>query len=616
MACQLGKVCPLYCHIGPYLRLTWSSNMRQPTYNKCHQWYFMINGKECTSPAPINANVYHAIGRGHQNNGLRHSTVVGVCQATSSGSFKCASYQISVLRETAPVIASSLTHIYNLSLTTATFPSDWKRAIVCPIFKNRGEKSDPSNYRPISLLPAVGKVFDKLQSHSLCQFLMKNGLISDQQFGFLPGRSTLTQFLSVTDEWARAIDRGERVAAVFLDFYKAFDRVWHDGLLHKLGKCGLHPSALAWLQNHLSDRSLSVRVCNATSNPITITAGVPQGSHLGPILFVVFINDLPSSVSSRTLLYADDALEYEIGAPPSTISLQRSIDHTTQWAACWHGKFSSCKTELLMVGRQTSADDQVTISIYSSVIAECSSHKHLGVTISSNLNWSAHITQVIKKASRRCGLLRCMSHHLPPTISSLLYIYHVRPIFEYASPLWHGAISAELALSLEKLQASVARAILRAPWRTPKQQLLEALNWPSLRWRRAVASTCLFQQLIHAPNTLPSLSKHLFPLLSSRSTRNRRKPFQIALPKVRTTRYQHSFFFHTALLWNSLPQSIQATKPPQQFRIALEQLWHKYKHNPTTDIPLPFWIYQQHTEIPQIRALQLCWEILYILNNK
>ena len=288
----------------------------------------------------------------------------------------CTAISNRVLRETAPVIASSLTHIYNLSLTTATFPSDWKPAIVCPIFKNRGEKSDPSNYRPISLLPAVGKVFDKLQSRSLCQFLMKNGLISDQQFGFLPGRSTLTQLLSVTDEWARAIDRGERVAAVFLDFYKAFDRVWHDGLLHKLGKCGLHPSALAWLQNYLSDRYLSVRVCNATSNPITITAGVPQGSHLGPILFVVFINDLPSSVTSRTLLYADDALEYEIGAPPSTISLQRSIDHTTQWAACWHGKFSSCKTELLLVGRQTSADDQVTISIYSSVIAECSSHKH------------------------------------------------------------------------------------------------------------------------------------------------------------------------------------------------------------------------------------------------
>ena len=170
-----------------------------------------------------------------------------------------------------------------------------------------------------------------------------------------------------------------------------------------------------------------------------------------------------------------------------------------------------------------------------------------------------------------------------------LYIYHVRPIFEYASPLWHGAISAELALSLEfSKSCSVARAILRAPWQTPKQQLLKALNWPSLRWRRAIASTCLFQQLIHAPNTLPSLSKHLFPLLSSRSTRNRRKPFQIAFPKVRTTRYQHSFFFHTALLWNGLPQSIQATKPPQQFRIALEQLWHKYKHNPTTDIPLPF----------------------------
>ena len=186
------------------------------------------------------------------------------------------------------------------------------------------------------------------------------GLISDQQFGFLPGRSTLTQLLSVTDELVRAIDRGERVAAVFLDFYKAFNRVWHDGLLHKLGECGLHPSSLAWLINYLSDHSLSVQVCHTTSKPITITAEVPQGSHLWPTLFIVFINDLPSSVSSRIFLYADDALEYEIGTQPSTISLQRSIDHTTQWAVCWHGRFSSCKTELLLFGRQTSADDQVS----------------------------------------------------------------------------------------------------------------------------------------------------------------------------------------------------------------------------------------------------------------
>ena len=205
-------------------------------------------------------------------------------------------------------------------------------------------------------------------------------------------------------------------------------------------------------------------------------------------------------------------LELLRGSKPKLENLPVSVvvhEHLVRAGCMFFG--TTTRRTLTRLHRQTSADDQGTISIYSSVIAECSSHKHLGVTISSNLNWSAHVTQLITKASRRCGLLRCMSHHLPQTISSLLYIYHVRPIFEYASPLWHGAISAELALSLEKLQASVARAILRAPWRTPKQQLLKALYWPSLRWRRAIASTCLFQQLIHAPNTLPSLSKHLFP---------------------------------------------------------------------------------------------------------
>ena len=155
------------------------------------------------------------------------------------------------LKRCAPFLASSITYLFNLSLTTCSFPSAWKLAKVIPLYKNRGSQSDPSNYRPISLLPAIGKVMDDIQSSRLLSFLTTNKLISPHQFGFVPRSSTVHQLVYIIDKWTRTRDTGSNFSATFMDFMKAFDRVWHTGLLYKLAQCGISSSSLAWIQDLL-----------------------------------------------------------------------------------------------------------------------------------------------------------------------------------------------------------------------------------------------------------------------------------------------------------------------------------------------------------------------------
>ena len=248
----------------------------------------------------------------------------------------------------APVITESLTRLFNLSLQTGVFPSDWKRACVTPIFKNRGDKQCPSNYRPVSILPALGKILDSIQSTSLLQYLTKHHLLSDHQFGFRPNLSTTKQLVYITNKWLTDLDRKEPTLAIFMDFHKAFDKVWHSGLLYNLGQCGVTNAALQWIADYLTDRTVAVKVGNSLSDEYPLSAGVPQGSHLGPVLFLIFINDLPTSVASPTELYADDALIHDVKT--STERLQISLDTSMTWAKSWRGTFSPAKTVSLYIG--------------------------------------------------------------------------------------------------------------------------------------------------------------------------------------------------------------------------------------------------------------------------
>ena len=429
---------------------------------------------------------------------------------------------------------------------------------------------------------------DKIQSQRLLTHLVKHNLISTHQFGFMPGRSTTMQLLYITDRWIRALEKEHQVSAVFLDFQKAFDKVWHHGLLHQLATLGISGWSLKWLSSYLTDRQVAVRIRSTLSENKSISCGVPQGSHLGPVLFIVFINSLTDKTAIPTEIYADDTTlhhEHEkTSSCSSYLELQDAINCTEEWAVSWHGKFGHSKTRMLSTD-QALLLEALTPTIDGQPIKLVDNHRHLGVVLSNDLKWSNHALHILKTASKKAGLLRIMSRDLPLSVATKLYSCYVRPTMEYASPVWHGSLREEDAMCLERIQTGVARRLLRAEWTTPKDSLLEQLGWPALRWRREVTSLSLFHKLLHS-RTEP-FPQCLFPFSHTTSTRSRRKPLQLVLPQTRTTRYKTSFFYRSALLWNSLPHNIQSLRNSTAFQQALEQHWSAYRYCTSQSIPVP-----------------------------
>ena len=213
-----------------------------------------------------------------------------------------------LLRSCASALAEQLCHLFNLLLAKSVFPLSWKSAIVNPIFKQKGERSVPTNYRPIALLPCLSKVLEGFVRKQLLSYCLENDLLPDEQYGFLRKRSTTWQLLAVLDQWERALEEGHCIHASFLDVAKAFDRVNHDLLLSRLSSLGVQGSELAWFGSYLQDRHISTTVDGALSSLLPITSGVPQGSVLGPLLFILYFRDLPTAVSNDCALFADDTL--------------------------------------------------------------------------------------------------------------------------------------------------------------------------------------------------------------------------------------------------------------------------------------------------------------------
>ena len=256
-----------------------------------------------------------------------------------------------VLSELACELSYPLLLIFNKSMSQGKIPTQWKEAEIRPIFK-KGCKSTPGNYRPVSLTSILCKVFEGFVRDALYNHIVTNNLLSVKQFGFCKGRSCVTQLLTTVNKWMKCIDENRPVDAIYLDFAKAFDTVPHKRLIKKLEGYGIRENVLNWVVDFLSDRTQYVSVNGERSNSLPVTSGVPQGSVLGPILFIYFINDMPSVTKEDMELFADDAKAFnEILCPKDRDDLQSCINALVKWSITWGMGFNACKCKVMHLGK-------------------------------------------------------------------------------------------------------------------------------------------------------------------------------------------------------------------------------------------------------------------------
>ena len=458
-----------------------------------------------------------------------------------------------VLKKCCPELSSILSKLFNKCLAESSFPDCWKCANIVPAFKNCGDRSDPTKYRPISLLPIISKLFESLINRKITDHLESLGLLTDQQYGFRRNRSTADLLTVITERIYRALDRCGEAKTVALDISKAFDRVWHSALLHKIRSFGISGKIYAILKSFLSERQINVVVDGQRSQTYSISSGVPQGSILGPTLFLMFINDLPDNIVCDLVMYADDSTLYSCLDIKSddqkrrnlVNSLESDLSQVNAWADKWHISLNSTKTKVLSVNRYKNSE-VTPITMSGETLQESTSFRLVGLTISKDLTWNKYITAIAKKASMKVGTLYRAKGYLSQECILHLYKSLIRPSMEYCCHIWAGAPPTVLNL-LDRIQRRVANII--GPKLASKLQ--------TLHHRRNVASLCLFYRYYNG-----MCSSELFDLVPPKKVFKRRTrlaanshPFTVEVPSCQKKFYATSFFPRTSAIWNSLPLS-------------------------------------------------------------
>ncbi|MES9994334.1 MAG: reverse transcriptase family protein [Candidatus Thiodiazotropha sp.] len=460
--------------------------------------------------------------------------------------------------------------LFNQSLQTGMVPTSYKEANVCPVPK-KGDLSMVSNYRPISLLNAEDKVFERLIFKYLFNHLQDNNLLSSLQSGFIPGDSTINQLTFLYNTFCQALDAGKEVRAVFCDISKAFDRVWHSGLLHKLQAAGVTGEVLAWFKNYLCDRKQRVILPGTVSDWKFIRAGVPQGSILGPLLFLLYINDIVNDIGSNIRLFADDTSLFIIVDDPLTAagSLNTDLNRISQWAATWLVSFNPAKTESLLISRKRNRQHHPPLFMQDHQITEVESHKHLGLYLSNDCTWHKHIDFITEKAWYRINILRKLKYKLDRKSLETIYLTFIRPLLEYGDIIWNNCTQQE-KIELDKIQNEAARIATGATKLVSIDILYKEIGWETLEQRRNNHKLTLFYKMINSltPLYLTSLVPQAVSNLSRYNLRNSNDLQSI---NARTNQYFHSFLPSTVRDWNNLPEETKQSASLQCFKNSLKK---------------------------------------------
>ena len=456
------------------------------------------------------------------------------------------------LKECASSLALPLTHIFDISLKDQILPCEWKIALVTPIHK-KGPTTSPGNYRPISITSTCCRAMERIMNRALMYHLTHHKLISEDQHGFVKGKSTTTNLLESTQQWSGALQSRQSVDIIYLDFKKAFDSVSHKKLLAKLLNYGIHTNTIGWLSNFLSERKQRVNISGNLSDIASVTSGVPQGSVLGPTLFSIYINDLSDIFKDTDVvcrLFADDVKLY-CSKTSSEVQLQSALNKVVEWSSVWQLQLAPEKCQIFSVTGLRGRGCTHEYFINGRALQRVSRIRDLGVIVDPDLKFVTHIDAITHKAAAVSWMIRASFSSGDQRVLKLAYCTYVRPILEYCSAVWNPH-HRYLIDRVEKIQKRFTKSIPSLS-KYPYMERLKHLKLMTLERRRLLADLALCYKLLNGLVDSPFL-RHLLPIQEYASTRGHN--FKLRYNRFSRDITKFSFCNRIVRPWNALPSEI------------------------------------------------------------
>lgn len=486
-----------------------------------------------------------------------------------------ADMNMALIKQIIDVIIKPFTYICNLSFTTGTFPDQMKIAKVLPLFK-KGKKNDLANYRPISLLPQFSKILEKLFVVRLNKFINKNNILSNSQYGFRSNHSTSTAIIELAEEITNAMDKEHVLVSVFVDLQKAFDTLDHEILLNKLYKYGIRGVVHQWVKSYLKDRKQFVQINNTKSKYCNIACGVPQGSVLGPVLFLLYVNDIVhASNSLKCILFADDTTLFYSGKNVNSVLeiVEKEFENIMKWFNANKLSLNICKTKF-MVFSCKSKDTDATLSVQGLQIERTKEIKFLGVIIDERLTWKSHIEYIKTKVSQTIAVLHKVKEALNKSALFMLYNSLIVPYLTYCIEVW-GCSCKTYIESIFLLQKRAIRVVNGSGYRDHTNPIF--IHLKSLRFNDLVEYNLLKIMYKAHQKTLPNKLQNRF---KKRESKYELRGFEVfSLPEFRTKPKERCISIQGVKLWNDLDWEIKKSPSLNNFKKCVKALLlEKYDH--------------------------------------
>ena len=552
--------------------------------NNFNQYYFNAGKETNESVGTAKLNPKHYLSKFKKRN--EHSIifsevtsedVMDVCKNIApKTSCDSSGFKQNVLLADSGLLAHVLTHMVNCSLRTGICPENSKLARVIPVYKLKGSKHLYENYRPISLLSVFSKIMERLIYNKLFDFLVRYEILFKSQFGFRKGHNTTHATLDFVKTIEDALSNGEFAIGIFCDLSKAFDTLNHDLLLEKLDHYGIRGTAKDWIQSYLNGREQYVDFCGSTSDKLPLLTGVPQGSILGPLLFLLYINDLPAASNLKSVMFADDTNLLIKGKDLQNLAnkLNHELESINDYFKANKLKLNTKKTKIVCFRKKTQKVDLTKIKIYldSNRLEFEEQAVFLGITLDSHLSWDEHCKKVANTISRNNGAINRVKKYLPPPSLKILYNSLVLPHLQYGLSAW-GGCTGQNKKRIITIQKRAIRTVSKSYFNSHTEPRLKSLGLLRLDELYKHQSATLIHDIING--RAPEPIKNLVTLNRESTHINLRShdsdPNHIRNLASRTLVSTNSFSCKGPVIWNDVPREIQDVRAKHIFKYRLKR---------------------------------------------